>query len=83
MEQLEHAGRLWWMALLLSVVSIAVGILALAYPGPTLTTIAIIFSIVLLARGIVMCALAFVVRAVTHDAGGERSRPATGATGSS
>jgi uncharacterized membrane protein HdeD (DUF308 family) len=52
MEQLEQAGRLWWMALLLGVVSIAVGILV-------------------------------VVRAATHDPGGERSRPATGATGSS
>ncbi len=47
------------MALLLGLVSIAVGILALAYPGPTLTTIAIIFGIYLLLAALVQLALAF------------------------
>ncbi len=55
----EQAGRLWWMALLLGLISIAVGILALAYPKETLTTIAIIFGIYLLLAALVQLALAF------------------------
>lgn len=59
LESLEEVGRLWWMALLLGLVSIVVGILALAYPGPTLKTIAIIFGIYLLVAALVQVALAF------------------------
>jgi uncharacterized membrane protein HdeD (DUF308 family) len=59
LEAVEEAGRLWWLALLLGLASIAVGILALAYPGPTLTTIAIIFGIYLLLAALVQLALAF------------------------
>jgi uncharacterized membrane protein HdeD (DUF308 family) len=59
LEALEEVGKLWWMALLLGLVSIAVGILALAYPGPTLKTIAIIFGIYLLVAALVQVALAF------------------------
>jgi uncharacterized membrane protein HdeD (DUF308 family) len=58
-ETIEQAGRLWWIALVLGLTSIAVGILALAYPGPTLTTIAIIFGIYLLLAALVQLALAF------------------------
>jgi uncharacterized membrane protein HdeD (DUF308 family) len=68
LESLEEVGRLWWVALLLGLVSIAVGILALAYPGPTLTTIAIIFGVYLLVAALVQIALAF--------GEGERSRGA-------
>jgi uncharacterized membrane protein HdeD (DUF308 family) len=59
LESLEEVGKLWWMALLLGLISIAVGILALAYPGPTLKTIAIIFGIYLLLAALVQVALAF------------------------
>ncbi|HEY2632101.1 MAG TPA: DUF308 domain-containing protein [Solirubrobacteraceae bacterium] len=59
LASLEEVGKLWWMALLLGLVSIAVGILALAYPGPTLKTIAIIFGIYLLVAALVQVALAF------------------------
>lgn len=58
-NDLQEAGRLWWMALLLGLVSIAVGILALVYPGPTLKTIAIIFGIYLLLAALVQVVLAF------------------------
>jgi uncharacterized membrane protein HdeD (DUF308 family) len=68
LEQLEQVGRLWWMALLLGLISIAVGILALVYPGETLTTIAIIFGVYLLLAALVQLALAF--------GEGERSRGA-------
>lgn len=59
LESLEEVGRLWWMALLLGLISIAVGILALVYPGPTLKTIAIIFGIYLLVAALVQVSLAF------------------------
>jgi uncharacterized membrane protein HdeD (DUF308 family) len=59
LAELEAVGRAWWIALLLGLVSIAVGILALAYPGETLATIAIIFGIYLLIAALVQLALAF------------------------
>lgn len=59
LESLEEVGRLWWVALLLGLISIAVGILALVYPGPTLKTIAIIFGVYLLVAALVQVALAF------------------------
>jgi uncharacterized membrane protein HdeD (DUF308 family) len=68
LESLEEVGKLWWVALLLGLISIAVGILALAYPGPTLKTIAIIFGVYLLVAALVQVALAF--------GEGERSRGA-------
>jgi uncharacterized membrane protein HdeD (DUF308 family) len=57
--ELEAAGRSWWIALLLGLISIGVGILALAYPGETLATIAIIFGIYLLVAALVQLVLAF------------------------
>jgi uncharacterized membrane protein HdeD (DUF308 family) len=59
LEQLEQVGRLWWMALLLGLISIAVGILALVYPDETLATIAIIFGVYLLFAALLQLALAF------------------------
>jgi uncharacterized membrane protein HdeD (DUF308 family) len=59
LEQLEQVGRLWWMALLLGLISIGVGILALVYPDETLTTIAIIFGVYLLLAALLQLALAF------------------------
>ncbi len=47
------------MALVLGIVSMAVGILAIVYPGPTLTTIATIFGIYLLLAGLLQLGLAF------------------------
>jgi uncharacterized membrane protein HdeD (DUF308 family) len=59
LAELEAVGRTWWIALLLGLVSIAVGILALVYPGETLGTIAIIFGVYLLVAALVQLALAF------------------------
>jgi uncharacterized membrane protein HdeD (DUF308 family) len=72
-------GRGW--LIIWGLVDLAAGILIVAWPKFGVATLVVVLSIVLLARGIVMCALAFVVRAATHDPGGERSRPVTGATG--
>ncbi|HEX5309098.1 MAG TPA: DUF308 domain-containing protein [Solirubrobacteraceae bacterium] len=59
MSELQAAGRSWWIALLLGLISVGVGILALAYPGETLATIAIIFGIYLLVAAVVSLVLAF------------------------
>ncbi|MGH2835213.1 MAG: HdeD family acid-resistance protein [Solirubrobacteraceae bacterium] len=68
LSELEAVGRSWWIALLLGLISVGVGILALAYPGETLTTIAIIFGIYLLIAAVIQLVLAF--------GEGERSRGA-------
>ncbi|HEX3692588.1 MAG TPA: HdeD family acid-resistance protein [Solirubrobacteraceae bacterium] len=57
--ELEAVGRSWWIALLLGLISIGVGILALAYPGETLATIAIIFGVYLLVAAVIQLVLAF------------------------
>lgn len=59
LSELEAVGRSWWIALLLGLISVGVGILALAYPGETLTTIAIIFGIYLLIAALIGLVLAF------------------------
>lgn len=59
LSELEAVGRSWWIALLLGLISVGVGILALAYPGETLTTIAIIFGIYLLIAALIQLVLAF------------------------
>lgn len=59
LSELEAVGRSWWIALLLGLISVGVGILALAYPDETLTTIAIIFGIYLLIAALIQLVLAF------------------------
>jgi len=68
LSELEAVGRSWWIALLLGLITVGVGILALAYPDETLTTIAIIFGIYLLIAALIGLVLAF--------GEGERSRGA-------
>jgi uncharacterized membrane protein HdeD (DUF308 family) len=59
LSELEAVGRSWWIALLLGLITVGVGILALAYPDETLTTIAIIFGIYLLIAALTGLVLAF------------------------
>jgi uncharacterized membrane protein HdeD (DUF308 family) len=59
LAELEAVGRAWWVALLLGLVTIAVGVLALAYPKETLGTIAIIFGVYLLLAALISVLLAF------------------------
>jgi uncharacterized membrane protein HdeD (DUF308 family) len=73
-------GRAW--LILWGLVDFAAGILIVAWPKFGVATLVVVLSIVLLTRGVVVCALAFVVHAITRDPGGERSRPATGASSS-
>jgi uncharacterized membrane protein HdeD (DUF308 family) len=71
-------GARGWL-ILWGIVDLAAGILIVAWPRFGVATLVVVLSIALLARGVVMCALAFVLRAVAHDSGGERSRVEPGA----
>jgi uncharacterized membrane protein HdeD (DUF308 family) len=59
LAELESLGRAWWVALLLGLITIAVGVLALAYPKETLGTLAIIFGVYLLLAALISVLLAF------------------------
>jgi uncharacterized membrane protein HdeD (DUF308 family) len=51
----EHGasvGRYWWLALAAGVLSIVVGVIALAYPGPTLLAVCIIVGVYLIIWGV-------------------------------
>lgn len=45
-------GRNWWVLLLAGIVSLAVGIVALVWPGKTVIVVAIVFAIWLIVSGI-------------------------------
>jgi uncharacterized membrane protein HdeD (DUF308 family) len=47
----EEPGRLWWIPLVAGVLSLVVGLAALAYPGPTLLVVGILFGAYLAAWG--------------------------------
>ena len=65
-DQVTRVGRAWWWPALFGVVSIIAGVLALAWPGPTLLVLAVLFGAELIVWGIYR-----LVGAVTFgDAGG-------------
>jgi uncharacterized membrane protein HdeD (DUF308 family) len=45
-------GRNWWVLLLAGIVSVIVGVIALAWPGKTVLVVAIVFAIWLIVSGI-------------------------------
>jgi len=47
-----RVGRAWWWPAFFGVVSIVAGVLALAWPGPTLVVLAVLFGIELIVWGI-------------------------------
>jgi uncharacterized membrane protein HdeD (DUF308 family) len=49
---LAGVGRAWWLLLLGGVISIAVGAMALVWPGKTIVVVAILFAIYLIISGI-------------------------------
>jgi uncharacterized membrane protein HdeD (DUF308 family) len=49
---LAGIGRAWWLLLLGGVISVAVGAMALAWPGKTIVVVAILFAIYLIISGI-------------------------------
>ena len=65
-DQMARVGRAWWWPAIFGVISIIAGVLALAWPGPTLVVLAIVFGVELIVWGIyrLIGAIAF------GDAGG-------------
>jgi uncharacterized membrane protein HdeD (DUF308 family) len=48
----SQLGRAWWWPLIFGIISIIAGILAIAWPGPTLVVLAVLFGIELIVWGI-------------------------------
>jgi uncharacterized membrane protein HdeD (DUF308 family) len=51
-DRMAQVGRAWWWPALFGVVSIVAGVLALAWPGPTLLVLAVLFGVELIVWGI-------------------------------
>jgi uncharacterized membrane protein HdeD (DUF308 family) len=51
-EAVEVVGRAWWLGLIVGLISLIGGIVLIAYPGPTLTVIALLVGIELLIGGV-------------------------------
>lgn len=51
-EAVEALGRAWWLGLLVGLISVIGGIVLIAYPGPTLTVVALLVGIELLIGGV-------------------------------
>jgi uncharacterized membrane protein HdeD (DUF308 family) len=65
-DHVTRVGQAWWWPAFFGVVSIIAGILALAWPGPTLLVLAVVFGVELIVWGIYR-----LVGAITFgDAGG-------------
>ena len=65
-DHVTRVGRAWWWPAIFGVVSIIAGLLALAWPGPTLLVLAVVFGFELIVWGVYR-----LVGAITFgDAGG-------------
>ncbi len=51
-EAVEAVGRAWWLGLIVGLISLVGGIVLIAYPGPTLTVVALLVGIELLIGGV-------------------------------
>ena len=51
-EQVSRMGRSWWWPAIFGVISLVAGVLALAWPGPTLIVLAVLFGIELIVWGL-------------------------------
>ncbi|HEX3750554.1 MAG TPA: HdeD family acid-resistance protein [Streptosporangiaceae bacterium] len=51
-DRMTRVGGAWWWPALFGVISIVAGVLALAWPGPTLLVLAVLFGIELIVWGI-------------------------------
>jgi uncharacterized membrane protein HdeD (DUF308 family) len=58
-DTIETAARAWWLGLVVGLISLVGGIVIVAYPGPTLTVIALLVGIELLIGGIFLIVAAF------------------------
>jgi uncharacterized membrane protein HdeD (DUF308 family) len=69
-DQMSRVGRSWWWPAFFGVVSIIAGVLAVAWPGPTLVVLAVVVGVELIVWGIYR-----LVGAITFDdaSGGART----------
>jgi uncharacterized membrane protein HdeD (DUF308 family) len=51
-EAVEVVARAWWLGLIVGLISLVGGIVLIAYPGPTLTVVALLVGIELLIGGV-------------------------------
>jgi uncharacterized membrane protein HdeD (DUF308 family) len=51
-ESVEAVARAWWLGLIVGLISLVGGIVLIAYPGPTLTVVALLVGIELLIGGV-------------------------------
>jgi uncharacterized membrane protein HdeD (DUF308 family) len=58
-EALETIAKAWWLGLIAGLISLIGGILLVAYPGPTLTVVALLVGIELLIAGVFLIVGAF------------------------
>ncbi len=58
-DTIETAARAWWLGLVVGLISLVGGIVIVAYPGPTLTVIALLVGIELLIGGVFLIVAAF------------------------
>jgi uncharacterized membrane protein HdeD (DUF308 family) len=59
LDMLESVARVWWLGLVVGLITLAGGVLLVAYPGPTLTVVALLVGIELLIGGIFLIVGAF------------------------
>jgi uncharacterized membrane protein HdeD (DUF308 family) len=64
LEAIEAVAKAWWLGLMVGIVTLLGGIVLVAYPGPTLTVIALLVGIELLIGGVFL-----IVGALGHPAG--------------
>ena len=63
-EAVRAVAKAWWLGLIVGLITLAGGIVLVAYPGPTLTVIALLVGIELLIGGLFL-----IVGALGHPAG--------------
>src|ERR1700691_420799 len=51
-EEVEVVARAWWLGLIVGMISLIGGVVLIAYPGPTLTVVALLVGIELLIGGV-------------------------------
>ncbi|MGO9249569.1 MAG: HdeD family acid-resistance protein [Solirubrobacteraceae bacterium] len=64
LEAVRAVAKAWWLGLIVGLITLAGGIVLVAYPGPTLTVIALLVGIELLIGGLFL-----IVGALGHPAG--------------
>lgn len=57
----SHEHRFWWLSTVLGLITVAVGVAALAWPDATIRVVGLLFGLSLLVTGVVRAGLCLVV----------------------